>query len=208
MRRWRLAVRLVAAAWLATIPGWCAAAEQRNTPMSKQESATFAGGCFWCMEPPFEKLPGVRSVTAGYAGGTEPDPTYEQVSSGKTGHAESIHIVYDPATITYQQLLDTFWMNINPTQPNGQFADHGRQYRTIIFYHTEEQKRLALESKERLAKSGKFDQPITTDVVAAATFYPAEEYHQDYYKKNAVHYKLYRLGSGREGFLKKLWGQH
>ena len=207
MQRWRLAVRLVAAAWLAAIPGWCAAAEQRNTPMSKQESATFAGGCFWCMEPPFEKLPGVRSVTAGYAGGTEPNPTYEQVSSGKTGHAESVHVVYDPATITYQQLLDTFWMNINPTQPDGQFADHGRQYRTAIFYSTDEQKRLALESKERLAASGKFDKPLTTEIVPATTFYPAEEYHQDYYKKNAVHYKLYRIGSGREGFLKKLWGQ-
>ena len=171
------------------------------------EKATFAGGCFWCMEPPFEKLEGVRSVTSGYAGGTERNPTYEQVSSGKTGHAESVEVLYDPSQVAYEQLLDAFWMNIDPTQANGQFADHGTQYRTVIFYHTEEQRRLAEASKAALATSGKFTQPLVTEIVAAGAFYPAEEYHQDYYKKSPFRYMLYRSGSGREGFLKKTWPQ-
>ena len=171
------------------------------------DTATFAGGCFWCMEPPFEKLEGVRSVTSGYTGGTEQHPTYEQVSSGKTGHAESVEVVYDPSTVTYEKLLETFWMNIDPTQADGQFADHGTQYRTAIFYHTEEQRRLAEASKERLARSGKFAQPIVTEIVPASAFYPAEAYHQDYYKKSPFRYMLYRSGSGREGFLHKVWDQ-
>lgn len=189
--------------------GWghANAAEPMTLPApTRTEDATFAGGCFWCMEPPFEKLPGVLSVTAGYAGGTEPNPTYEAVASGKTGYAESVRIVYDPAKVTYQQLLDTFWMNIDPTQAAGQFADRGRQYRTAIFYQTEEQKRLALESKDRLARSGKFDKPIVTEIVPATAFHPAEEHHQDYYKKNPIQYKLYRIGSGREGYVKRTWG--
>ena len=183
------------------VAGMAAAESAKRT-----ETATFAGGCFWCMEPPFEKLTGVVSVTAGYSGGKEPTPTYEQVSSGKTGHAESVQIVYDPAQITYEQLLDVFWMNVDPTTPRGQFADHGFQYRTAIFTHTEEQRRLAEASKARLAASGKFDKPLVTEITPFTAFYPAEEYHQDYYKKNALRYKLYRVGSGREGYLKKTWG--
>jgi methionine-S-sulfoxide reductase len=177
-----------------------------ESTMSHAEKATFAGGCFWCMEPPFEKLEGVRSVTSGYTGGTVNNPTYQQVSSGATGHAEAVEIVYDPAKVSYERLLDVFWMNVDPTDPQGQFADKGSQYRTAIFYHSEEQKRLAEESKARLAQSGKFDKPLVTAIAPAGAFYPAEDYHQDYYKKNTVHYKLYRLGSGRETFLKRTWG--
>ena len=172
----------------------------------RTEHATFAGGCFWCMEPPFEQLAGVISVTSGYTGGAKANPTYEEVCSGSTGHAEAIQVVYDPAKISYQQLLDIFWRNVDPTQPDGQFADHGRQYRTAIFYHSDEQQRLAAASKQQLAQSGKFTAPIVTDIVPASAFYPAEEYHQDYYKKNPLRYKLYRFGSGRDAYLRKTWG--
>jgi len=143
--------------------------------------ATFAGGCFWCLEGPFEAVEGVCRVTAGYTGGSEPHPTYEQVCSGRTGHAEAVQIMYDPATINYEHLIEVFWRQIDPTQVNGQFADHGRQYRTAIFYHDEEQRRLAEASKDQLARSGKFSAPIATEIVPATTFYPAEDYHQDYY---------------------------
>ena len=180
---------------------------QDGRTMKQLDTATFAGGCFWCMEPPFEKLNGVRSVTSGYTGGTEPNPSYEQVSSGKTGHAESIQIRYDPAAVTYEQLLDVFWMNVDPTTPNAQFADHGTQYRTAIFYHNEAQQRLAEASKAKLARSGKFQAPIVTEIVPASTFYPAEDYHQDYYKKNPLRYKLYRVGSGRDRYLHEQWGK-
>ncbi len=173
----------------------------------RMETATFAGGCFWCMEPPFEKLDGVISVIAGYTGGTVENPTYEQVSSGKTGHAEAVLVEYDSSKVRYEKLLEAFWMNVDPTTPNAQFADKGSQYRTAIFYHTEEQQRLAEASKRQLEQSGKFTKPIVTEIVPASAFYSAEEYHQDYYKKNAIHYKLYRAGSGREGFLKRLWGE-
>ena len=173
----------------------------------RTEKATFAGGCFWCMEPPFEKLNGVLSVTSGYTGGTENDPTYEQVSSGKTGHAESVEIVYDPSTISYEQLLEVFWMNIDPTTPDQQFADRGRQYRSAIFYHNEAQKRLAEASKARLERSGKFKTPIVTAIAPASNFYPAEEYHQDFYKKNPLRYMFYRFGSGRDHYLKETWGK-
>jgi methionine-S-sulfoxide reductase len=169
--------------------------------------ATFAGGCFWCMEPPFEQLKGVQSVTSGYTGGKKLNPTYEEVCSGTTGHAEAVQVAYDPAQITYDALLDVFWRNIDPTTLNAQFADHGTQYRTAIFYHTPEQKRLAEASRQRLAASGKFQKPIVTEITAASTFYPAEDYHQDYYKKNPLRYKSYRYGSGREGFLQKTWGK-
>ncbi len=172
----------------------------------RTETATFAGGCFWCMEPPFEQLDGVRSVTSGYTGGSEPHPTYEQVSAGTTGHAEAVQVVYDPATIRYERLLEVFWRNIDPTTPNQQFADKGTQYRTAIFYHSEEQRRLAEASKEQVAASGTFDKPIVTAIVPAGPFYPAEEHHQDYYKKSPFRYHLYRLGSGREGYLRKTWG--
>ena len=167
---------------------------------------TFAGGCFWCMQQPFEKLNGVIAVVAGYTGGTEQSPTYEQVSSGSTGHAESVEVTYDPSKISYEQLLEVFWHNIDPTTRDQQFADHGHQYRTAIFYHTEEQQRLAAASKATLAQSGKLNKPIVTEIVPATPFYPAEAYHQDYDKKNPVHYKLYRFGSGRDAYLQKTWG--
>lgn len=170
------------------------------------EKATFAGGCFWCMESPFDKMRGVVSTTVGYTGGRTENPTYEEVSSGATGHAEAIEILFDPAQVSYAELLDVFWRLIDPTVRNRQFADLGSQYRTAIFYHTEEQKRVAEESRARLAKSGKFTAPLVTEIVPASTFYPAEEYHQDYYRKNPLRYKLYFSGSGREAFLKRLWG--
>ena len=170
------------------------------------EQATFAGGCFWCVQPPFQNLTGVLSVTSGYTGGTTVNPTYEAVSSGRTGHVEAVHVIYDPARVTYDQLLDLFWRNINPTQANGQFVDHGSQYHSVIFYHTEEQHRLAEASRARLASSGKFTDPIVTDIRPATAFYPAEDYHQDYYRKNALGYKMYRAGSGRDSFLRKIWG--
>ncbi|MBN2256141.1 MAG: peptide-methionine (R)-S-oxide reductase MsrB [Deltaproteobacteria bacterium] len=171
----------------------------------KLEKATFAGGCFWCMEPPFEKLDGVVEVISGYTGGHTAGPTYKEVSRGGTGHAEAIQITYDPDRITYEELLDVFWRQIDPTDRDGQFADRGTQYRTAIFYHSEEQKRLAELSRAALEESGMFDRPIVTGIVEASTFYPAEDYHQDYSKKNANHYKRYRYGSGRERFLEKKW---
>jgi len=175
-------------------------------PAQKLEKATFAGGCFWCMEPPFASLKGVVSTTVGYTGGHDKDPTYEEVSSGITGHTESIEILYDPSLITYSELLDVFWRNIDPTTPNQQFVDVGTQYRSAIFYHNEEQRRLAEESKIKLEKSGKFDRPIVTEIKPAAIFYKAEEYHQKYYQKNPIRYKFYRYNSGRDQYLKKAWG--
>ena len=154
-----------------------------SEPAPRTEHATFAGGCFWCMEPPFEQLPGVVSVTSGYTGGAEKNPTYDDVCSGATGHCEAIDVVFDPSTVTYQQLLDVFWRNIDPTTPNRQFADAGTQYRTAIFYHTDEQRRLAEASKRRLEQSGKFA-TIVTEIEPAGDFYPAEDYHQGYSKKN------------------------
>lgn len=182
-------------------------AENTNTLPAKLEKATFAGGCFWCMEPPFVSLKGVASVTSGYTGGHKKNPTYEDVSSGATGHAEAIEILYDPAQITYSGLLDVFWRNIDPTTPNRQFVDIGTQYRSAIFYHNEEQRRLAEESKARLEKSGRFDKPIVTEIVPASAFYKAEEYHQKYYQKNPIRYKFYRYNSGRDQYLKKIWGK-
>jgi methionine-S-sulfoxide reductase len=169
------------------------------------EKATFAGGCFWCMEPPFDKLDGVISTTSGYTGGKENMPTYEQVSSGKTGHLEAIEIIYDPERVSYDKLLEIFWTNIDPTQTNGQFADIGKQYRTAIFFHDENQQKLAVASKENLDKSGKFEKPVVTEILPADEFYPAEDYHQDYYLKNPIRYKYYRFGSGRDQFLNKTW---
>ena len=165
--------------------------------------ATFAGGCFWCMVQPFAKLPGVQEVVAGYTGGHVERPTYEQVCSGRTGHYEAVQIVYDPAIVSYEKLLDTFWAQIDPTDPSGQFADKGSQYKTAIFYHDEAQKETAEESKAALDKSGRFGRPVATQLLPAVTFYPAEEYHQDYYKKNPEHYHRYKAGSGREAFIKK-----
>jgi len=158
------------------------------------------------MESPFEKLPGVSSVTSGYSGGQKQHPTYEEVSAGVTGHAESVQIVYDPAKVSYDQLLEVFWHNIDPLQANGQFCDHGTQYRSAIFYRDEEQKAAALATRAKLAASGRFKQPIVTQVVAFSAFYPAEEYHQDFYKKNPTRYMTYRAGCGRDQRLKELWG--
>ena len=181
-----------------------AAAAQTKAPKPQMERATFAGGCFWCMEPPFEKIPGVASVTSGYTGGQKVNPSYEEVSAGGTGHAESVEIVYDPGKIGYPKLLDVFWHNVDPLMPEAQFCDHGHQYRTAIFYHDDTQRRLAEESKQRLAQ--RFGRPIATEIVAATTFYPAEEYHQRYHEKNPVRYKFYRWNCGRDARLKELWG--
>lgn len=181
-------------------------AKDTDATMATPATATFAGGCFWCMQPPFDKLPGVISTTVGYTGGATPNPTYDAVCSGTTGHAEAIQIIYDPSKVAYEQLLDVFWHHINPTTLNQQFADHGTQYRTAIFYHTAEQQRLAEAAKAALERSGKFKEPIVTEIVPAAVFYPAEEYHQKYSTKNAMHYKLYRIGSGRDGYLRRVWG--
>jgi len=168
--------------------------------------ATFAGGCFWCMEGPLEALDGVSSVVSGYTDGQVENPTYQQVSSGGTGHAEAVRVTYDPSRVSYEQLLETFWRQIDPTDPGGQFADRGSQYRTGIYYHDEEQRQLAETSKQELAASGKFDQPIATEIKAASTFYPAEDYHQDYYKTHPTRYKMYKIGSGRDGYIKDTWG--
>jgi peptide-methionine (S)-S-oxide reductase len=169
-------------------------------------TATFAGGCFWCMEPPFEKLPGVRSVVVGYTGGQFAHPTYEQVSAGITGHAESVEVTYDPGRISYEKLLDVFWHNVDPLTRDAQFCDHGRQYRTAIFYHDDEQRRLAEASKQALESSKRFDRPIVTEIVAAGTFWPAEEYHQHYHEKNPVRYRYYRWNCGRDQRLRAVWG--
>lgn len=171
------------------------------------EKAVFAGGCFWCMEAPFDKLPGVASVTAGYTGGNLKNPTYEQVSTGGTGHAESVQIVYDPHKISYDKLLDVFWHNVDPTAKDRQFCDEGRQYRSAIFYHTKEQQRLAEQSKAALEKSKPFSGAIVTEIVPAGEFYPAEKYHQQYYQKNPLRYKYYRTSCGRDNRLKELWGK-
>ena len=176
-------------------------------PAQGTARATFAGGCFWCMEPPFEQLAGVVSVTSGYTGGHKTYPTYEEVSAGTTGHAEVVEILFDPAKVSYRELLDVFWRNIDPTASDRQFCDVGSQYRTAIFYHSEEQRRLAEESKAALDQSGRFRTPVVTEIVAASKFYPAEDYHQDYYKKNPIRYKTYRYGCGRDRRLHDLWGK-
>lgn len=174
---------------------------------ANMERAIFAGGCFWCMEPPFEKLPGVAAVISGYTGGSKENPTYEQVTSGQTGHAEAVEITYDPQIISFAELLEVFWRNIDPTDGGGQFVDRGSQYRSAIFYLNEEQRRLAEESKTNLESSGNFPRPVVTEIVPAGPFYPAEAYHQDYYKENPWRYQYYRYGSGRDRFLDKVWGK-
>jgi peptide-methionine (S)-S-oxide reductase len=174
---------------------------------STRQKATFAGGCFWCMEPPFDELPGVVSTTSGYTGGRTKNPTYEEVSAGRTGHTEAVEVVYDPAKISYAQLLDVFWKNIDPITPNRQFCDVGTQYRAGIYYHDEEQKRLAEASKKALEQSGRFKQPIVTEIAAVAPFYPAEEYHQDYYRKNPLRFNYYKFSCGRAKRLEQLWGK-
>jgi peptide-methionine (S)-S-oxide reductase len=178
----------------------------RNKDVKKRALATFAGGCFWCMEPPFDKLDGVISTTSGYSGGQEKNPTYKQVSSGTTGHTESLQIVYDPRKISYERLLEVFWHNIDPTTPDRQFCDRGTQYRSAIFYHDEEQKRLAFDSKSKVESTKTFKEPIVTEILPLTKFYVAEEYHQDFYRKDPDRYYSYRNGCGRDQRLKQLWG--
>jgi methionine-S-sulfoxide reductase len=187
--------------------GFAGKASHAQAQKPKFEVATFAGGCFWCMQPPFDKTKGVVSAVVGYTGGTEKNPTYEQVSYGRTSHREAIQMKFDPAKVSYEQLLDVFWRSIDPTQANGQFADIGPQYRTAIFYHSAEQKRLAEESKRKLAASGKFSKPIVVEILPAGPFYAAEEYHQKYYLKNPDDYYRYAVGSGRYPFLERTWGK-
>ena len=201
--------------FLNLIIGGCGMSQTDNSTMKSQskdinnpnyQEAIFAGGCFWCMEPPYDDLPGVISTTVGYTGGNVPNPSYEEVSSGTTGHAEAVKIVFNSTKISYPELLKVFWRNIDPTNPLGQFADYGSQYRTAIFYLNEKQKKQALQSRKELEASGMFDKPIVTEIVTASTFYPAEEYHQEFYKKNPLRYNGYKVGSGRAGFLKDKWG--
>jgi peptide methionine sulfoxide reductase msrA/msrB len=185
--------------------------QDEKSPMMKAEpknlkTATFAGGCFWCVESDFEKVDGVVEAISGYTGGQMKNPTYKQVSAGGTGHAEAVQVRYDPDKITYKELLDVFWRHVDPTDAGGQFVDRGSQYRSAIFYHDEEQKRIAEESKAALDKSGRFSKPIVTEIVPFSEFYTAEDYHQDYYEKNPLRYKLYRFGSGRDQFIDKTWG--
>lgn len=172
-----------------------------------REYATFAGGCFWCMVKPFDRYDGVEEVISGYTGGHVPNPTYELVCTETTGHKEAVQIIFDPERISYQELLDIFWKQIDPTDAGGQFFDRGSSYQTAIFYHTEEQKNIAEQSKADLEQSGKFIQPIATQILAAQEFYPAEDYHQDYYKKNPTHYNRYHVGSGRASYKKDVWGE-
>jgi peptide-methionine (S)-S-oxide reductase len=182
-------------------------AEPAAQGAAKLEVATFAGGCFWCMEPPFDKIDGVVSTISGYVGGKEPNPTYEMVSSGLTGHTEAVQITFDPAKVGYAKLLDVFWRNIDPLDAGGQFCDRGLHYRTGVFYHDETQKKLATDSKAAIAASGRFKQPIVTEISKAGVFTKAEEYHQDFYKKNPVRYYSYRRGCGRDARLEALWGK-
>jgi len=207
MKLWLKIVLVVAILGL-LFTAYAEKSEERKTGSDKSLAiATFAGGCFWCMEPPYDKLDGVISTTSGYTGGRKKNPTYEEVSGGTTGHAEAVQVTYDPTKVSYQKLLEVFWKNIDPFTPNAQFCDHGSQYRSAIFYHDEEQKRAAEASKQKLEKSGRFTQPIVTEIVPAGEFYPAEDYHQDYYQNNPVRYKYYRYRCGRDEALEKIWGK-
>jgi peptide-methionine (S)-S-oxide reductase len=201
-RRAATAVTGLVAFLLLTVAG----AQAPKTPPAGSAVATFAGGCFWCMEPPYDKLDGVISTTSGYMGGTVKNPTYAQVSSGVTGHAEVVQVLYDPKKVSYDKLLEVFWKNIDPTVKDRQFCDVGTQYRTAIFVHTDEQRAAAEKSKAQLATTKPFKEPIVTPVVAATEFWPAEDYHQDYYIKNPTRYNYYRTGCGRDARLKSLWG--
>jgi methionine-S-sulfoxide reductase len=176
-----------------------------NQEEQKYEVATFAGGCFWCMVKPFDQWPGVISVISGYTGGELPNPTYEQVCSDTTGHYEAVQITFDPKIISYKEILEVFWQQIDPTDTGGQFGDRGSSYQTAIFYHSEEQKQQAEASKKELEQNGPFSSPIVTPILQAKPFYPAEAYHQDYYKKNPSHYQRYNVGSGRAGFIERHW---
>ncbi len=196
----RIAIALTI--WLATL---AAAAAQPAANSAKPATAIFAGGCFWCVEADFDKVPGVISTTSGYLNGRTPNPTYEQVSRGGTGHAEAVEIVFDPAKVSYEKLLDVFWHNIDPLAKNYQFCDHGDQYRSAIFYLGDAQRELAKKSK--VAIQARFKEPVQTEIAAAGTFYKAEEYHQDYHTKNPLRYKFYRFNCGRDARLQQLWGK-
>ncbi len=185
--------------------GTTACAADRATTKTGEETALFGGGCFWCMEPPFEQLDGVVDVVAGYTGGTAEDAEYAAVSAGGTGHYEAVRVRYDPDRISYRELVETFWRQIDPTDDGGQFADRGTHYRTAIFYTTDDQRRIAEQSKAELDGSGLFNRPVVTKILPAQPFYEAEEYHQDYYRKNVMHYSLYKAGSGRQAFQEKVW---
>jgi peptide-methionine (S)-S-oxide reductase len=203
----RIALRpLLAAAALFGLAAAFAQTTQTPPAPAGLAKATFAGGCFWCMEPPFDKVDGVISTTSGYTGGQKTAPSYEEVSAGGSGHAEAVEILYDPKKVSYEKLLQVFWHNIDPTVKDQQFCDHGAQYRTGIFVHDAEQRRVAEASKAELAKSKPFKEPIVTEIVDAKQFWAAEDYHQDYYKKNPIRYKYYRTGCGRDARLKQVWG--
>jgi peptide-methionine (S)-S-oxide reductase len=188
------------------IRGALGIAHSAETSVAGLEQATFAGGCFWCMQPAFDHVPGVVKTVVGYTGGDKQHPTYEEVSAGGTGHAESIEVSFDPNKVTYQQLLKVFWHNIDPTTPDREFCDAGHQYRSVIFYHDAAQEQAAKESEAEIEKTKPFKDPIVTEIVAASTFWPAEDYHQDYYLKNPVSYKFYRYNCGRDARLRELWG--
>jgi peptide methionine sulfoxide reductase msrA/msrB len=199
---------MIGGAWVASKNGEETVMEKENPEdLEGLETATFAGGCFWCMEAGFEEAEGVVEAVSGYTGGHTENPTYEEVCTGETGHYEAVRVYYDPEKTSYGELLDVFWRNVNPTDPGGQFADRGNQYKTAIFYSSEEQRRLALESKEALNESGRFKAPVVTEILPLGPFYRAEEYHQDYYKKQAARFRVYERLSGREGFMEENWGE-
>lgn len=197
---------LLAGLAIAAAVGLSAAGFAQQPAKPATATAIFAGGCFWCMEPPFDVLPGVISTTSGYTSGHTVDPTYVSTSTGKTGHTEAVKIVYDPAKVSYEKLLHVFWRNHDPLTANAQFCDRGSQYRAGIYYGSDEERKLAETSKAELEKSGRFRSKITTEIVAQTAFYPAEDYHQDYYQKNPIRYKIYRSGCGRDRRLNELWG--
>ncbi len=203
-----MSMRIVSCFVLALCFAGAAAAAPVPPPPAGYAAATFAGGCFWCMEGPFDKLPGVVSTTSGYTGGSQEEPTYEQVSAGWTGHTEAVRVVYDPKQVTYETLLNVFWHNVDPLTKNAQFCDHGSQYRSGIFFHDDAQKLAAEASKKALEASGRFKEPLVTEITPAGKFWAAEEYHQDYYVKNSFRYNFYRTGCGRDARLRELWGKH
>ena len=199
LQRWAMALLLAAA---------CQVGQPARAAGEPSATAIFAGGCFWCMESDFDKVPGVLSTTSGYTGGSLANPSYEQVSAGGTGHLEAVLVRFDPAQTSYAKLLDAYWPNIDPLTATGQFCDTGSQYRSAIFYADAEQRRLAEDSKAKLQASGRFAKPVVTEILAAGAFYPAEEYHQNYYKKNPLRYRFYRTTCGRDARLAELWGEH
>jgi peptide-methionine (S)-S-oxide reductase len=203
----KTALAVVSALLSALLIAWPSRAADEPARPAALEKATFAGGCFWCMEPPFDKLDGVVSTTSGYIGGPEKRPTYEQVSNHKTGHAEAVEVLFDPGKISYQKLLEVYWRNVDPTTADRQFCDRGLQYRPAIFVHDTTQRRLAEESRQHVERTKTFPEPIVVEIADAQEFWPAEEYHQDFYKKNPGHYQRYRAGCGRDRRLAQLWGE-